>query len=167
MNKSLFYMLLIFVFSTFLGVFNVSASTYNSTNNLFENSYSNNLIDMANTQIDNFASKKFVILQVDYNYYLVVGEDYTFNGNSITFTNSTIFSAIRTNGSYGNYEYNKTTEGSTTINSNYLVISNTDFSKSISSKRFNEYWSEYYKVWLLAFIMGITFAIFVTKERRY
>lgn len=161
-------MFLIFVFSMFLGVLSVSASTYTPTNNLFEGSYSNNLIDMAQSQIDNFINKKFVVFQIDYNYYLVTGEDYLINGNSITFTDSTVFSAIRTNSSYSStYEYNKSSESSTTINSNYIVISNTEFSKSISSKRFNEYWSESYAVLILIVILGLTFAIFVTKERSF
>ena len=62
---------LIFVFTMFLAVFNVSASSYTTDTNLFENSYSNNLIDMAQSNIDNFYTKDFVIFQNGYNYYII------------------------------------------------------------------------------------------------
>lgn len=160
-------MLLLFVFSAFLGVLSVSASTYTPTNNLFEGTYSNNLIDMAQSQIDNFTNKKFVIFQVDYNYYLVTGDDYSVAGNRITFNNSTIISAIRNSSGYSSYEYNKTNETSTTISTNYAVISNIDFPKAVASSRFEDYRSKKYGVLLLTFILGLIFAIFITKERRF
>ena len=47
----------------------VYAGTYTPTDNLFSSSQSDNLLDMANSQIDNFYNKKFVIFQVDNNYY--------------------------------------------------------------------------------------------------
>lgn len=167
MKKKINY-IIIFVFSMFLGILSVNASTYTPTTNLFEGTYSNNLIDMSQSQVDNFMTKKFVLFQVDYNYYLVVGDEYTINGNSITFTDAKVFSAVRTNSSYNStYEYSSHNESSTTINSSYVVISNTEFSKSITSKRFNDYRNDYYTVALLTLIGGLVFAIFVTKERRF
>ena len=42
----------------------VNASTYTTNNNLFENSYTNNLIDMAQTQIENINNMKFTIVAI-------------------------------------------------------------------------------------------------------
>lgn len=155
-------MLFLAIFSTLFSTINVSASTYNPTTNLFEGTYSNNLIDMATSQIDNFFNKKFVIFQVDSSYYLVTGDEYVVDGNIIRFTNSTVFSAFRSSstGSY-TYLYSTHTESSTSINANYIVISNIDSPKSVSSKRFEDYRSDTYSVILLMFILGIVFAIFV------
>ena len=74
---------------------NVSALSYVPTTNLFEGSQTNNLFDMANNQIDNFTNKKFVMLQTDNNYYLVVSDKAVVNGNTINLSDSTIISAIR------------------------------------------------------------------------
>lgn len=159
--------LLFAIFSTFLATFCVSASSYTSSTNLFENSYSNNLVDMANTQIDNFINKKFVIFQNEYTYYLVASDDYSISGNYITFNNSTIIRAYRPSGSYSSYEYSTFTEPSTTIYSDYVVISNTEFNRAISSKRFDEYRTDKYTITLLMFLLGLAFAIFLTKERKF
>lgn len=159
---------LIFVFSMFLATLGVNASTYTPTDNLFESTQSNYLIQMANSQIDNFTSLDYVIFQVDNNYYLVTGKEGIVNNNSINFNQSTIISAIRTNGSYYNYyNYNIFEENSTTINLSYVVLSNVDSNKCVSSSLFEEYRFRVDLVNIGIFILGLCFAIFVTKERRY
>lgn len=172
MMKKMVGFKVLYILTLFLVVFSnisVSASSYTSTTNLFEGTYSNNLIDMAISQIDNFINKKFVIFQVDYNYYLVAAEDYSVNANTITFTDSTIISAIRySSGNYNSYyEYTKTDEESTIINSNYVIISNIDFSKAIASGRYEKFRSEKYTVLILTIILGLVFAIFLTREGRF
>lgn len=161
--------LLICVFSMFLAVFNASASTYTTTNDLFEGTYSNNLIDMAYNQIDNFINKKFIIFQDDYNYYLVVAakEDVSVAASSVTLKNSTIFNCYRASGSYGSYTYTSYTESSTTVSISNLVISNIDASNTVGSRRFNDYWSNQYDIWFLMLITALLFAIFLTKGRSY
>lgn len=159
---------LIFVFSMFLATLGVNAATYTPTDNLFESTQSNYLIQMANSQIDNFTSLDYVIFQVDNNYYLVTGKEGIVNNNSINFNQSTIISAIRNSSSYYNhYNYNIFEENSTTINLDYVVLSNVDSNKSVSSSLFEEYRFRVDLVNIGIFILGLCFAIFVTKERRY
>ena len=159
---------LIFVFSMFLATLGVNAATYTPTDNLFENTQSNYLIQMANSQIDNFTSLDYVIFQVDHNYYLVAGKEGIVNNNTINFNQSTIISAIRNSSSYYNYyNYNIFEENSTTINLDYVVLSNVDSKKSVSSSLFEEYRFRVDLVNIGIFILGLCFAIFVTKERRY
>lgn len=161
-----------FIISIFLAIFsfvNVSASTYTPNTNLFEGTYSNNLIDMAINQVDNFYNKKFVVFQIDNNYYLVTGDESSSNGNIITFTNSTIFSAIRNvSGGYNSYyEYSKSNESSTTVNAYYVVISNINIPKSVTSSRFENLKTNVFIENTLIFILGLVFAIFLTRERSF
>ena len=165
-NKYIFIFLLlgIFMFSN-----NVYASSYSPTSNLFEGTYSNNLFDMANNQIENFTSKNYMMFQHDNNYFLVVSDDYTINGNAITLTDTTIISAIRSSsGSYNYYyDYSIFSEESTTISLDYIVISNIKANNTISGKRFNEYKFDLDIKNIGIFILGICFALFVTKERKF
>lgn len=163
---SLFILLLIGVFMINEQVY---AGTYTPTQNLFSSTQSDYLLDMANNQIDNFYSKKFVVFQIDNSYYLVAGNDYTFTETSITFTNSTIISAVRsTQGGYYNYyDYSIYTETSTTINLNYVVISNIQTSNTVSSDRFEDIEFRKNMINIGIFVLGLCFAIFITKERRY
>lgn len=159
---------LIFVFSMFLATLGVNAATYTPTDNLFESTQSNYLIQMANSQIDNFTNLDYVIFQVDNNYYLVAGKEGIVNNNTINFNQSTIISAIRNSSSYYNYyNYNIFEENSTTINLDYVVLSNVDSNKSVSSSLFEEYRFRVDLVNIGIFILGLCFAIFVTKERRF
>lgn len=159
---------LIFVFSMFLATLGVNAATYTPTDNLFDSTQSNYLIQMANSQIDNFTSLDYVIFKVDNNYYLVAGKEGIVNNNTINFNQSTIISAIRNSSSYYNYyNYNIFEENSTTINLDYVVLSNVDSNKSVSSSLFEEYRFRVDLVNIGIFILGLCFAIFVTKERRY
>lgn len=166
LDKIMFFLILIGVL-----MFNekVNAATYVPTTNLFEGTYSNNLFDMANNQIDNFTSKNYVIFQIDYNYYLVISDDVSFNESSITLNNSTIISAIRNTGSSYNsyYEYYTTSEDITTISLSYMVISNIKTSKTITGNRFEEYKFKRDIKNVGIFILGICFAIFITKERKF
>lgn len=159
---------LIFVFSMFLATLGVNAATYTPTDNLFDSTQSNYLIQMANSQIDNFTSLDYVIFKVDNNYYLVAGKEGIVYNNTINFNQSTIISAIRNSSSYYNYyNYNIFEENSTTINLDYVVLSNVDSNKSVSSSLFEEYRFRVDLVNIGIFILGLCFAIFVTKERRY
>lgn len=149
----------------------VNASTYTTTDNLFENSYTNNLIDMAQTQIENFTTKKYAIIQVNtYDYYLISAneKDVTVNGSKITMKNTSIIRVLRIQNGYNYYyDYSTLTESSTIINVNNIIVSNINTAKSVSSKRFDDYLSNKNEKMLLMFILGLLFAIFVTKERNY
>lgn len=159
---------LIFIFTMFLATLGVSASTYTPTDNLFENTQSNYLISMAYNQIDNFTSLDYVVFQVDNNYYLVAGKDAIVNNNTINFNQSTVISAIRTQSSYyGNYVYSTSTENSTTVNLTTVVISNIKEDHTVTSELFEDYRFQVDIRNVSIFILGLCFAIFLTKERRY
>lgn len=163
-QKSLVYSF-ICIFSMFLGIFSVSASSYTSTNDLFENNYSNNLIDMAYNQIDNFVNKKFVIFQNDYNYYLIVSDrnDVAVSGNVINLQNATVYQAYRASGSYGSYVYTSYSDSNATVTLNNVGITNTSVSNSVTSKRFIDYRFNYYLPNMLILLIALVFAIFLTK----
>lgn len=159
---------LFFVFTMFLATFRVSASTYTPTDNLFENTQSNYLISMAYNQIDNFTSLDYVVFQLDNNYYLVAGKEGIVNNNSINFNQSTVISAIRNQSSYyGNYVYSIGQENSTTVNLNSIVISNIKVDNTVTSQLFEDYRFKIDIRNIGIFILGLCFAIFLIKERRY
>lgn len=151
----------------FLAIFNVSAATYTSDTDLFDGTYSNRLLDMAYNQIDNFVNQKYIIVTNNNNYYLITGKDYSINGNTINFNNSTIIKAIRYQQNYSYYyEYSISNELSTQVTSSYLTLSNINFSSSVSSSRFNDYQYHKYMVNIGIFVIGLLFAVFLSKERR-
>lgn len=148
----------------------VSAGTYSTTDNLFENSYTNNLIDMAQSQIENIINKKYAIIQVNYDYYFISAknEDVIVNGYNITLNDTKIIRAIRNQSNYNTfYTYDIINEPKTTIYANNIIVSNINTSKSVKSKRFDDYSSNRHIVILLMFLLGVCFAIFITKERKY
>ena len=147
----------------------VYAATYTPTTNLFEGTQTNNLIDMANSQVDNFSNKKYVAFQIDNDYYLAISDDFSINGNTIILNNSTLIRAIRNTGTSYNsyYDYSTITESTTSVNLNYIVISNIDTDKSVSSKRFDDYKFNIDLKNIGIFILGLCFAIFITKERKF
>lgn len=163
------WFILILVFTMFSFVKSVDAATYSPTDNLFDSTQADYLVQMANSQIENFTSLKYAIFQVNDNYYLVAGKDVSVNSNSIVFTDSTIISAIRntSGGYYGYYTYNTSTEVSTTVSLNYILISNIDTDKSVTSSLFEDFKFKMNMVNIGIFVLGLCFAIFVTKERRY
>lgn len=153
----------------FLATFSVSASSYTPSTNLFEGTYSNNLIDMAMSQIENFTSKKYAIFQSDYDYYLVTSDSVVVNGNTLIFTNSTVIRASRvSSGGYNTYyDYTTFTESQTSVYLSYVVISNLNGNKTVSSSRFNDYNFNTNILRLGIFLLGIGFAIFLTKGRSF
>jgi len=162
MKNSIFVLLLLLV----LVPGTVHASTISSTTDLFENNYTNNLIDMSQTQIDNISNKKYSIVQVNYDYYFVASDkkDVSVSGNIITMNNTTIIRCIRNQTGYNSYyDYSTVNETTTIIYANNIIVSNIDTSKSVSSKRFEDYLNDKYIKMLLMFILGIVFAIFVLK----
>lgn len=166
MNKYFSAILVIIMFFIFSG--NVSASSYNPTQNLLSSTQSDYLIDLAYNQIEDFYNSKFVIFQIDNNYYLVSSNDYSVSNSYIDFNNSVIISAVRDGGNYGySYSYNLYNESSTRVYLNYIVISNIKTNKSIYSDKFNQYNFRKNVLNIFVFILGLCFAIFLTKERRY
>lgn len=146
----------------------VNADSYTTTDNLFENNYTNNLIDMAQSQVDNISNKKYAIIQINYDYYMVTSDkkNVFVSGSTITMKNTKIIRCTRSQSGYNYfYEYSTKNESSTTIYANDIIVSNIDTSKSVSSQRFEDYKQDYYSTWLLVFILGLVFAIFLTKER--
>ncbi len=123
---------------------------------------------MANSQIENITTKKFVIFQTNYDYYLVTANesDTTLSGNRITMNNSKIVRVLRLQNGYNYYyEYSTINENTTTINLNNIIISNIDTSRSISSTRLDNYITNKNTQFTLIFILGLVFAIFLTRER--
>lgn len=148
----------------------VKADNYYTTTDLFENSYTNNLIDMAQTQISNISIKKYAIIRVNDDYYMITADkkDVSVNSNVITMNNTKIIRCIRTQNGYNYYyDYSTKEETSTTIYVNNIIVSNIDTSKSISGKRYEDYKQNYNSTMPLIFILGLLFAIFITKERSY
>ena len=161
------YLLMFFIL---MCPFVVKAATYTTTNDLFENSYTNNLTDMAQTQVDNITTKKYVFFQLNNDYYLVTAsnKDTTVSGNRIVMNNSNIIRVQRLQNGYNYYyEYSSLNENSTTINFSHIIISNVNTSRSISSSRLNNYITNRNTIYLLTFILGLIFALFLTKERSY
>lgn len=163
------WFILILIFVMFSFVKPVNAASYSPTDNLFDSTQADYLVQMANSQIPNFTSLKYAIFQVDDNYYLVAGKDVSVNSNSVVFTNSTVISAIRntSGGYYGYFTYNTSIEASTTVFLGYVIQSNVDTDKSVTSPLFNDFQFKMNMVNIGIFILGLCFAIFVTKERRY
>ncbi len=147
----------------------VNASTYTPTSNLLsQNNYVTTLIDMAYNDSSNFLTKKFAIFQIDYDYYLVFSDNISFLNNSITFNNSTIYLAHRSNESYNYYyTFSKFNESDTTVNLSYIVFSNVNATNTINSSYFSDYKFNYNIINLGIFVLALLFAIFVTKERSF
>ena len=164
MNKFI-YTFIITISSLFIGS-NVLASTFNPTDDLLSSTQSDNLLLIANSQIDNFTDYYYSIFRVDLNYYLVASKDYTLNSNNIVFNNSIIISAIRSD--YSNYSYSTYSDsnGYTTVYLDKLIISNVNTSKSVSSDLFIDLKFNNNVVRLLMFILGISFGLFLIKDRR-
>lgn len=166
MRKKINYSFMIII-TFFCFMITSNASTYTPNTNLFEGSYTNNLIDMANSQVDNFLSKDYVIFLIDNTYYLASGKVDTFNDFSITLKDVTIVQAYRPSSGYYNYEYSTFLEDTTTINTSYIVISNIKTKKSVTSTRFNDYKYRYDLTNLGIFILGLLFAMFLLKGRSF
>ena len=147
----------------------VNASTYTPTSNLLsQNNYVTTLIDMAYNDSSNFLTKNFAIFQIDYDYYLVFSDNISFLNNSITFNNSTIYLAHRSNESYNYYyTFSKFNESDTTVNLSYIVFSNVNATNTINSSYFSDYKFNYNIINLGIFVLALLFAIFVTKERSF
>ena len=159
---------LIFLFLLVPGI--VNASSFSTTEDLFESTYSNNLIDMAETRVEDFNDKKFLIFRTDYDYYLVSSyeKDISISGNRVTFNNPTIVRVIRVQNGYNyQYVYSDYEESSTTVHLSHIVVSNIDTSYSISSKRYEDF--KFYDLVkkLGIFILALLFAMFLLKGRSY
>lgn len=166
--KNKFVMILIVATMSLLSSIEVNASTYTTNNNLFENSYTNNLIDMAQTQIKNINNMKYMIIQIDNNYYLIASKEATINNNKVTMNNTSIIKATRVQENYNYYyNYETTTESTTDVNVNNIVISNIGINRAVASSRFDNYKQNMYVKNIGIFILGLVFAIFLTKERNY
>lgn len=167
MNK--IYLSLILLFSTFFIGEKVLASTFTPTDDLFTGGQSNNLLLMAQNQIKNFNDYNFVIFKVDNNYYLVASKDTSVTTNTITLNNSIIISAVRTTDYYNTYTYSTYSDpsGSTQVNLNHIVISNIIANNTVASDTFDifKFNSDIKRIGI--FILGLCFAIFVTRDRRY
>lgn len=161
----------IFLFILLGGLFfeKVNAASYSNTQDLFESTQANNLLSLAISQDNSFTTKKFIIFQSNNNYYLISSSDVSISDNRISFSDSTIISAIRNTDSsyYGYYSYNTSHEDVATLDLNYIAISNIEHYLSVSSSRYEDYTYKTYSTQLLMVILGIAFAIFVTKERSF
>lgn len=167
MKRKISYIMIGVIFCV-LSIGKVDAATYTPTANLFSGTQSNYLLQLGINQIDNFYAKDFVIFQVDNNYYLVAGSDVTIGSSSLVFSNATVISAVRAqSGNQYTYSYTVSTETSTTVYLSYIVISNIDCNNSVSSDTYLDYEFKKNLVNIGIFILGIVFAIFITKERRY
>lgn len=168
MQRSKFFIVFAILCSLFL-MKSVNASTYTPTGNLIsQNNYVTSLIDMAYNDSSNFLTKNYAIFQIDYDYYLVYSDNYSFSNNSIIFNNSTIYLAHRSNESYNYYySYSKFNESDTTVNLSYIVFSNVNATNTLNSSYFSDYKFNYNITNLGIFVLALLFAIFVTKERSF
>lgn len=155
--------------SLFIFMPKAKASSYTPSQNLYDSTQANYLVSMAYNQVKSFTSQSYVVFQLDNDYYLVTSKDVTISNNKVTFSNSTIIRAIRnTSGSYYNYySYSTTTETSTTINLSYVVLSNLKISNTIQSSIFEDYKFHTDLRNIGIFVLGLCFALFLTKERRF
>lgn len=161
-KKLIFFSIILFTL-----VINVNADSYSTNNNLFENSYSNNLIDMANSQIKNFIDTDYIIFQIDNNYYLISGTLNNVTDNVVYLDNTSIIKAERVQENYNYYyNYSSFSETSSSVSVNNVVISNISINKAITGKRFNEYEFNKHMTSIGILLIGIVFAIFLTKERK-
>ena len=148
---------------------NVKASVLTPTQNLYEATQANYLINMAYSQVNNFTNQKFVVFQIDNDYYLVTAKEASIDNGVVVFSNSTIIHAVRntSSGYYNYYSYLVTSESSTSVSLNYVVISNISMQNSMSSSVFDDL--KYHKDMrnIFIFVLGLCFAIFLTKERRF
>ena len=167
--KFRYYVMFLFILLGGLFIEKVNAASYSNTQDLFESTQANNLLSMAISQDNSFTTKKFIIFQSNNNYYLISSSDVSISDNRISFSDSTIISAIRNTDSsyYGYYSYNTSHEDVATLDLNYIAISNIEHYLSVSSSRYEDYTYKTYSTQLLMVILGIAFAIFVTKERSF
>lgn len=145
------------------------ASSYTPSQNLYDSTQANYLVSMAYNQIKSFTSQNYVVFQIDNDYYLVTAKDVTISNNQATFSNSTIIHAVRnTSGSYyNNYSYTTTTESSTTVSLFYVVLSNLNTTNTMQSSTFEDYKYHTDLRNIGIFVLGLCFALFLTKERRF
>lgn len=143
-------------------------SVVGSNQDIFESTTTTNLLSYAENNIENFSQKNYIIVENDYNYYLISFKDYDLSNNDSTITmyNTDILSYIRVGSGYG-YTYNLTqnSEESTTYNMNNLYLSNLDLRKSSKPLNFENYKNSHSILKLLIFILGLIFALFLTRER--
>ncbi len=167
--KFRYYVMFLFILLGGFFIEKVNAASYSNTQDLFESTQANNLLSMAISQDNSFTTKKYIIFQSNNNYYLISSSDISISNNRIIFSDSTIISAIRNNDSsyYGYYSYNTYHEESTILDLSYIAISNIEHNFSVSSSRYEDYTYKTYSTQLLMVILGIVFAIFVTKERSF
>ena len=167
MNK--IYFSLILLFSTFFIGVKVHASTFTPTDDLFTGGQSENLLLMAQNQIKNFSDYNFVIFRTDNNYYLVASKEVNVNSNTITLNNSIIISAVRTTDYYNTYDYSTYSDpsGSTQVNLNHIVISNIVANNTVASDTFDTFKFNTYIKRIGIFILGLCFATFLIRDRRY
>lgn len=166
MKKFLYFAILL---SFFVFMPGTKASSYTPSQNLYDSTQANYLVSMAYNQIKSFTSQNYVVFQVDNDYYLVTAKDATIANNKVTFSNSTIIRAIRnTSGSYYNYyTYTTTTESSTTVSLSYVVLSNLNTTNTMQSSTFEDYKHHTDLRNIGIFVLGLCFALFLTKERRF
>lgn len=143
-------------------------SVVGSNQDIFESTTTTNLLSYAENNIENFSQKNYIIIENDYNYYLIAFKDYELsnNGNTIIMYNTDILNYIRVGSGYS-YTYNLTqsNEESTTYNINNLYLSNLDLRKSSKPLNFENYKDSHSILKLLIFILGLVFALFLTRER--
>lgn len=163
--------LYLFILFGFMVVFteSASASVLTPTQNLYDSSQANYLINMANNQIDNFTNCDFVILQVDNDYYLISSKNVVVNNDSLILNDSTIIHAVRNqSGSYySNYSYVVYSESSTSVYLSSLVISNIKANNTLYSSTFDDlkFHTDLRNVGI--FVLAFCFGLFLLKERSY
>lgn len=154
--------LLTFLFNSSI----VNAQSYTNTTNLFDGSVSQQLFNIAYSRIDKFLDYNYVIFQYDTSYFLIAFKDYTYDNNVLSTSDSTIIRYYRDGNNYNySYLYDLYTESSSTFTTNYTYISNLNLNKASGSPIYQELLNSRYIVHLLMFLVALTFASFLLRER--
>lgn len=151
MKKISFLLILSFFMCGF-----VNAQSYSTTDDLTDNSITEDIFNYAYSQIDNFIYKDYILLRNDNDYYLFSFKDNYKTSVVLHFTYN-----------YNNSSYTIYDDNNVNLNLNHLFLSNKTYNHSITSSYFLELYNSKYNILFNVFIVGLLFAIFLNRERKF
>ncbi len=151
MKKISFLIVLSFVLCGF-----VNAQSYSTTDDLTDNSITEDIFNVAYSQIDNFIYNDYILIRNDNDYYL-----FSFIDN---YKNSVV---LHYTYNYNNYSYNIYNDDNVNLTLNHLFLSNKKYNHSMISRYFLSLYKDNYFILFNILIVGLLFAIFLNKERKF
>ena len=151
MKKISFLFILSFVLCGF-----VKAQSYHTSDDLTDNSVTEDIFNYAYSQIDDFIYKDYILLRNDNDYYLFSFKDNYKNSVVLHYTYN-----------YNNSSYNIYNDNNVILNLNHLFLSNKKYDYSITSSYFLELYNSKYSILFNVLIVGLLFAIFLNRERKF